>query len=159
MSNLLFLNMLLIILNKGILCNNNTCFEYSCEECNSTEYINCTKCRYGWTLIDGKCPCFNTSCAVCTTGFFGSDICQLCKKGYTLNNYKCYCNKLNCEHCGENRCLVCKTGYYYNMNTNECETINDKDKIDCYEFDCDICSSELSGECVKCKKGFTVKKG
>ena len=73
MNNLIFLNLLLIILNKGILCNNNTCFEYSCEECNSPEYGNCTKCRYGWTLIDGTCPCFNSSCAVCTTGFFSTD--------------------------------------------------------------------------------------
>ena len=80
---LIFFRILLIILNKRILCNNNiACFEYSCEECNSPEYGNCTKCRYGWTLIDGTCPCFSPSCAVCTTGFFGSDLCQLCKKGY-----------------------------------------------------------------------------
>ena len=80
MSNLIFLSLLLINLNKGISSNNNTCFEYSCEECNSQEYGNCTKCRFGWTLIDGTCPCFNSSCAVCATGFFSTDSCQLCKK-------------------------------------------------------------------------------
>ena len=80
---------LFITLNEVIICNNNTCFEYSCEECNSTEYGHCTKCRYGWLLVDGTCPCFNTSCAICTTGLAGLDVCKLCKNGYVWkNNYQ-----------------------------------------------------------------------
>ena len=159
MSNLIFLSLLLINLNKGISSNNNTCFEYSCEECNSQEYGNCTKCRFGWTLIDGTCPCFNSSCAVCATGFFSTDSCQLCKKGYVWDNYHCICNISNCEQCGENECLVCKIGYYYNRNTSECEEIKDEDKIDCYDWNCDICFSELYGKCIKCKKGFKLQNG
>ena len=107
--------LLFIILNEGINCNNITCFEYSCEECNSTEYGHCTKCRYGWTLVDGTCPCFNSSCAICKTGFAGTYQCEKCKNGYELlHDSSCYCNISNCEQCGENKCLVCETGYIYN---------------------------------------------
>ncbi len=158
---LIFFRILLMILNKRILCNNNNiaCFEYSCEECNSPEYGNCTKCRYGWTLIDGTCPCFSPSCAVCTTGFFGSDLCQLCKKGYVWDNNYCICNISNCEHCGEHGCLVCNPGYIYNNTTNECEKIKDEKKIACYDSGCDICFSESKGACIKCKKGYYGREG
>ena len=155
----IFFILLLIVLNGEIICNNNiTCFEYSCEECNSTEYGNCIKCRSSWKLIDGTCPCFDSSCAVCTTGLVGLEICQLCKKGYTLgDDSKCYCNISNCEHCGENECLVCETGYIYNNQTKECEQI--KEKIKCNDTNCDICYSELKGACVECRKGFYERKG
>ena len=63
-----FLILLLIFFNKKIICINGTCFEYSCEECNSPDYGNCTKCRYGWTLIDGTCPCYSPGCALCMIG-------------------------------------------------------------------------------------------
>jgi hypothetical protein len=76
-----------------------------------------------------------------------------------LDNYHCICNISNCEQCGENGCLVCKTGYYYNRSTDECEEIKDEDKIGCYDWSCDICVSELNGECIKCKKGFKLQKG
>ena len=129
MSNLIIFNLFLIILNKGILCNNNAFFEYSCEKCSLPEYGNFIKCRESWPLIEGLCPCFNSSCDVCTSGFFGTNICQLCKKGYVWDNYNCICNLSNWEQCGENECLVCKICYYYNENTNECEKINWKIKF------------------------------
>ena len=145
--NILFYFLLsLSFLKIKIICDNNiTCFEYSCEECNSTEYGSCTKSRFGYKLIDGTCPCYYSSCAVCATGV-GRYICQLCKKGYTLgHDSRCYCNISNCEQCGENECLVCETGYIYNNQTKECEQI--KDKIKCNDTNCDICFSELKGAC------------
>ena len=154
----IFFYLLFIILNERINCNNNTCFEYSCEECNSTEYGQCTKCRYGWTLVDGTCPCFNTSCAICTTGLGGLDICKLCKNGYILENDYCICNISNCEQCGENKCLVCDIGYIYNNTSNKCEKQNNENII-CYDNNCSICFSELKGACIECKEGFDVRKG
>ena len=56
--------------NKLILINGNSCFEYSCEECQSEEYGKCTKCKYSFTLVDGTCPCENPSCALCRTGHY-----------------------------------------------------------------------------------------
>ena len=55
-----------------------SCFEYSCEECSSPDYGNCTKCRDTFTLIDGTCPCSFSECALCTTGLAGLHICEQC---------------------------------------------------------------------------------
>ena len=160
-NKLITFNLFIIFLNKQILCNNK-CFEYSCEVCNSPDYGHCTKCKYGWKLIDGTCPCFNSSCALCITGFsdsFGSDVCKLCKKGYFWYNYYCHCSISNCQQCGEKECLLCKIGYIYNNNSRKCERIKDEDKIQCNDPNCDICFSELKGACVKCKVGFKERKG
>ena len=64
--------------------------------------------------MDGVCPCDDSTCAFCKTGFSGLKICQLCKKGYTLENNECICNIPNCRQCGENKCLICESGFYYN---------------------------------------------
>ena len=158
-KNILFYCLLsFIFLKKQIICKNNiTCFEYSCEECNSPEYGNCTKCHYGWTLIDGTCPCFDSSCAVCSTRL-GNSMCHLCKKGYDGSWDKCYCSISNCEQCGENECLDCEPGYIYNNKTNKCEKFKDE-KIKCNDPNCDICFSELKGACYECKEGFYERKG
>ena len=156
---LIFFNILLISLTKGIICNINSCFEYSCEECNSSEYGKCTKCRNGWELIDGTCPCFNSSCALCITGLGGLNICQVCKKGFVWDDFYCNCNISNCEQCGEDKCLVCKVGYYYNNATNKCEKPKEENMISCLDPNCDICFSEYEGACVKCKEGYNEIKG
>ena len=153
------LSLLLIIFNKKIICRNATCFEYSCEECNSPEYGNCTKCRYGWNLIDGTCPCYSPGCALCYIGFASSNVCQLCKNGYDFQKHKCICNISNCEHCGQNNCLVCSAGYFYNTTSNKCEKQKDEEKIPCYDPNCDACFSKEKGACVNCKEGFTQRKG
>ena len=157
---LFFFLFLLAYLNKIIICdNNNDCFEYSCEKCNSTNYGDCIKCRYGYILVDGVCPCDDSTCAFCKTGFSGLKICQLCKKGYTLENNECICNIPNCRQCGENKCLICESGFYYNNTTKNCEKINLENKITCNDSNCDICFSELKGACVVCKKGYLTVKG
>ena len=89
----------------------------------------------------------------------GTETCQLCKKGFIWDNYNCICNLSNCEQCGENGCLVCKIGYYYNKDTNECEKRSGFKEIYCDEFECDICFSELSGACIKCKQGTKLRRG
>ena len=153
------LALLLIIFNKKIICRNSTCFEYSCEECDSPDYGNCTKCRYGWTLIDGTCPCYKPGCALCMIGFVADYVCQLCKNGYHFEEFECICNISNCEHCGQDICLVCSTGYFYNITSNKCEKQKDEEEISCHDPNCDLCFSKEKGACTNCKEGFNKKKG
>ena len=65
---------------------NHSCFEYSCEECESEDYGKCTKCREGFRLVQGTCPCYDFHCALCTNGLYDIKNCFLCKKGYYNNN-------------------------------------------------------------------------
>ena len=135
------------------------CFEYSCEECDSPDYGNCTKCRNTFTLIDGTCPCSFSSCALCSTGLAGLHICEQCKNGYYNYQNECYCQVNNCEQCDEDGCKKCITGYFYNETSKECLKQSDEDKIQCYDPNCDGCFSEEQGACEYCKEGFFLKKG
>jgi hypothetical protein len=55
---LYFLFSILIFLKRNYVRSSHIeCFEYSCKECETEEYGKCTKCRDGFKLIDGKCPC------------------------------------------------------------------------------------------------------
>ena len=135
------------------------CFEYSCDECESPEYGKCTKCRSDFTLIDGTCPCYDSSCALCTTGLAGLNICEQCKEGYFLSNNECNCNINNCEQCAIDGCIKCKTGYYYNETSKECIKQKDEEKINCFDPNCDGCFSEEKGACDYCKTGYYLKKG
>ena len=135
------------------------CFEYSCDECESPEYGKCTKCRSDFTLIDGTCPCFDSSCALCTTGLAGLHICEQCKEGYLLSNNDCNCNINNCEQCAIDGCKKCITGYYYNETSKECIKQKDEEKINCFDPNCDGCFSEEKGACDYCKTGYYLKKG
>ena len=86
-------------------------------------------------------------------------MCYLCKNGYFSFNGDCYCEINNCEQCGENTCLKCISGYFYNSTTRSCEKQNDEDKIPCYDINCETCYSSEKGACDFCKSGFTDKKG
>ena len=48
---------LLIFIFTTRLILNKTCFEFSCEECESEEFGKCTKCKENFELVDGNCPC------------------------------------------------------------------------------------------------------
>ena len=133
------------------------CFEYSCEECESEEYGKCKKCRKGFKLIDGKCPCQDSSCALCSTGFTGYYLCYQCKDGYYNIENSCYCDIKNCEQCSENSCLKCKTNYHYNYTTKECE--KNEISINCYDPNCKTCFSEEMGACQECIEGYDNDKG
>jgi len=159
MNKYLYFCFLIFFSNKIIICSNTTCFEYSCGECESPEYGKCTKCREGFRLIDGTCPCSDTSCALCYSGLAGLHLCALCKKGYYNFNQDCYCDIEDCEICSEKGCIKCKTGYFYNKNTNSCEEQKEEDKISCFDQNCDACYSEEKGGCDYCKEGYDFVKG
>ena len=157
MKIVLLFGFIFIISFLKINCNN--CYEYSCEECDSPDYGNCTKCRDTFTLIDGTCPCHSSSCALCTTGLAGLYICEQCKEGYYNFNNNCYCLINNCEQCAENGCKKCISGYFFNETLKECIKQSDEEKIKCYDPNCDGCFSEEKGACDFCKEGYYVKKG
>ena len=159
MKVLILISLLVIFLKNNISCDNSPCFEYSCDECETEEYGKCTKCRDGWTLVDGTCPCADSSCALCLSGLAGIHLCALCKNGYYRFNNDCYCEINNCEICGENSCLKCITGYVYNSTSKNCEKQKDEDKISCFDSNCDTCHSIEKGGCDDCKEGFTERKG
>ena len=150
---------LLFIIKKRIRCGNSTCFEYSCDECETQEYGKCTKCRKGFRLIDGTCPCSDINCALCSTGLSGINLCFLCKKGSHILTNDCYCQIDDCEICSDNGCILCKAGYFYNSTSNSCEVQKEEDKISCYDNNCDACYSSEKGACDYCKEGYVTVKG
>lgn len=115
------------------------CFENSCEECNSSEYGQCTKCKETFTLVNGSCPCFEEKCSLCSYGYSVPGLCQICKYGYRLNNNgKCDCDDKNCKKCSKNICIKytnlnydkknrirkleqCNKNCFYNISTKSCE--------------------------------------
>jgi len=155
----IFFCLILLLIKKKIKSGKTPCFEYSCSECETQEYGKCTKCREGWKLIDGLCPCSDSSCALCSSGLAGLHLCLLCKNGYYRFNGDCYCTINNCEQCGDNTCLKCISGYFYNNTSNSCEKQKDEDKVSCHDNNCDICYSSEKGACENCKNGFIEKKG
>ena len=134
------------------------CYEYSCEKCSSDAYGSCTKCRDGFHLVDGTCPCSDFRCALCPTGFYDSSICQLCKKGYYNYNNRCYCDIDGCAVCeNNNKCLVCYDGYILNLE-NKCD-VQDEENNNCFDPNCHICLSEVQGTCEECNPGYNLTKG
>ena len=144
----------------------NDCFEYSCEECSSNEYGSCTKCKKGFTLIKGTCPCYNVNCALCRNGFPGLKSCVLCKNNYYTTNYnyngtyeegKCTSDISTCITLGnDNTCLECIDEFYpidkkcsFHINVN----------MDCLEDNCRYCPYNTYGGCVECKNGYYQSKG
>ena len=158
MKNFLFLFSFFVI--KYLNCDTakKSCFEYSCKECESEEYGKCTKCREGFNLIEGTCPCTNFQCALCTGGSYYDD-CELCKNGYYNNNKNCNCEIEGCAICENNICLVCYDEYVLDISNNKCDLQTNEKRRNCYDPNCDVCLSEEKGTCEECKKGFNLKKG
>ena len=150
-----YLHLLIIIIS--IINIKSDCFEYSCEECTSSEYGDCIKCRESFSLVDGTCPCSDSDCALCSSGFPGLHLCYHCKNGYYNYNGDCDCIIDNCDKCNENFCDKCKTNYFYNSTSEKCEE-NDI-KISCYDENCETCFSEEKGACEDCNDGYTNKMG
>ena len=148
---------LFLFRKKYIYCVDKECFEFSCEECDSEEYGSCTKCRQGFKLVDGKCPCYDSSCAICSTGLVGYNLCLQCKNGYYNYNNDCFCDIENCYQCSENGCLLCITNYHYNSITKKCE--KNTEEIKCFDSNCETCFSGEEGACEKCLEGYDNKKG
>ena len=135
-----------------------TCFEYSCEECESEEYGKCTKCRDSFKLVDGTCPCADSSCSLCKSGYSGIDICSQCKDGYSIIMNNCHCSIEYCEKCsGDNSCEKCITNFFFNTTSGKCE--KNEAEIKCFDQNCKTCFSTEKGACEKCEEGYTLKKG
>lgn len=147
------------LIQNYINCVTKNCYEYSCEECDDESYGTCTKCRKSFRLVDGTCPCFDPTCALCDTGLAGLSLCKLCKNGYYYNNGDCKCDIDNCEICSEYFCLKCKTGYYYNRLDNLCEKETETNRVFCFDPNCDTCFTTLEGGCESCKAGYGLEKG
>ena len=156
MKLLLVIFLLFLSSYKLIYCSQNSCYEYSCEECDSKEYRNCTKCKDTFLLVSGTCPCEDFGCALCTSGLIDSR-CLLCKNGYALRNNDCKCEQKNCEICGKNKCVKCIRGYYYDDTLKKCV------KNDCSIPNCKYCSSNIDNEelniCYNCKEGYYYDNG
>ena len=151
--------LILFLTNNYINCTITNCFEYSCEECNDEYFGSCVKCRRYFRLVDGTCPCFDHTCALCQNGLAGLSSCSLCKNGYYINDGDCICEIDDCEICLGVFCLKCKTGYYYNRLENKCEKETETNRVNCFDPNCDTCSISLEGGCETCKPGYAVKKG
>ena len=138
---------------------NHSCYEYSCEECSKSEYGFCTKCRDGFILVSGTCPCSDFRCALCPTGLYDRNICELCKNGYYKFNKRCYCDIDGCAVCeNNNKCLLCYDGYVLNSE-NKCDVHTDENRINCFDSNCNICLSPAEGTCEECKEGYKLTKG
>ena len=143
---------------KYFYCEGTSCFEYSCEECDPDDRHKCTKCRDGFQLVDGKCPCSDFRCALCPTGLYDFSICELCKDGYYRYKNKCMCDIEGCSICQNNICLLCDNDYI--LNSGRCEKQTSANRIrNCFDSNCDICASEADGACEECKSGYKLSKG
>lgn len=139
--------------------NNFSCFEYACENCTSEKYGDCIKCRNSFKLIDGTCPCADPSCAICTSGYAGLHICKLCRNGFYRKENDCQCEIPDCEICEENNCKLCRAGYFFNATSKACEEQKDVDKIPCHDPNCDGCYNTNANSCIRCKDGYSERKG
>ena len=101
-------------------------------------------------MIDGTCPCEDFGCSLCISGLIGSK-CLLCKNGYSFKGNDCICEQKNCEVCGEDKCIKCIRGFYFNDTLNECV------KNDCSIKNCEYCGLENDTEdqniCYRCEEG------
>lgn len=152
--------LLLIIIFAERLTLNNTCFEFSCEECLSEEFGTCTKCKENFELIDGTCPCKDPSCALCDTGFQNAS-CYLCKNSYNRKKNRCQfsCRFENCYDCREDYCLVCENSYseYFNYSEKKCMPKPQKtQKNKCNVAFCEECDPNNPDECDKCEEDFVL---
>ena len=135
------------------------CFEYSCEKCYWDYYGACTKCKEGYTLSYGICPCYNYNCAICSSGYPDLNSCILCKDDYiTYYNSKskirnCKCKIDNCEIYSGSNCLKCEDNYYYDSTIKSCVIQK------CDDINCEICPSNEKNNCIRCKKKYYPKDG
>ena len=134
-----------------------SCFEYSCEECTNSNYGSCTKCKKDFKLIDGTCPCYDSNCALCKSSY-PLTYCYFCKNNLFNFRNNCICLINNCEICGKNSCLKCSFGFKYNSNNKKCEKDESIDNY-CYDSNCISCSFNEEGYCDLCKKGFYLNQG
>ncbi|KAL6628865.1 hypothetical protein U3516DRAFT_657675 [Neocallimastix sp. 'constans'] len=165
------------ICNDGLYMNEDeTCEPCSpgCELC--TNLDNCTKCKDGTFINEGKCEACSPGCELCSD----SNTCTKCKDGTYINNKICEACSPNCELCtGPNDCIKCKDGTFKNEEKGTCEVndncpinsyqkgqkcicndglyMNDNEKCEPCSPGCEYCSGP--DDCTKCKDGTFINEG
>ena len=134
---------------------------------NKTNYCNkynnnleiCEECLENYTLINGECVCYDRNCKKCLSSLYGA--CIECYEGYALSSDNtCRCNIPHCLLCEDNVCNVCEKGYFLSDSKTSCD-FNLFYKINgfCNDYNCDICTTNNIGSCIKCKDGFNLVNG
>lgn len=119
----------------------------------------CLKCLDNYTLLNGECVCYDRNCKKCSSSLYGA--CSECYLGYALSaDNTCRCNIPHCLLCDDNTCNVCEKGYSLSDSNTNC-IFNQTMKINgfCNDTNCDICTIDIEGACIKCKDGFNLENG
>jgi hypothetical protein len=151
------------------------CKKITVENCSYMKKKKCVSCDNLFYLdaTNNKCnPCKTTlpNCEHCTKTV-GEPKCRFCERGYYVvqeedddseipkkkkkkkrkKNLKpgtCAKCSENCSHCGEERCYICKEGFFYNEKKKKC--------LKCKIEKCDYCLS--SKICENCQAGYRFNK-
>ena len=136
-----------------IINNNNYCLKYS-------ESLSiCLQCEDGYILLNGQCVCYDRNCKKCSSSLYGA--CIECLPGFALSaDNTCRCNIPHCLLCDDEVCNVCEKGYSLTNSNTSCEyNLNYKNYGFCNDTNCDICTTNIEGACIKCKDGYNLVNG
>ena len=125
----------------------------NCKKISSKNPLECIECEENYTLLDGKCPCYDRNCLHCSSSLYGA--CEECNLNFELDEKtkSCKCEIKHCIFCSENKCDQCETGY--KLINGECNETN----WECYDKSCEICTNKNKGGCKKCYDGFNLENG
>ena len=119
----------------------------------------CLECEKGYTLLNGECVCYDRNCKKCKSSLYGA--CIECYPGYALSaDNTCRCNIPHCLLCDDDICNVCEKGYSLSESKTSCDfNLTFKNYGYCNDTNCDICTTNIDGSCIKCKDGFNLENG
>ena len=119
----------------------------------------CLECLENYTLLNGECVCYDRNCKKCQSSLYGG--CIECYEGYALSSDNtCRCNIPHCLLCDDDICNVCEKGFLLSDNKASCESnLTYKNTRYCNDTNCDICTTNNNGSCIKCKDGFNLVNG
>ena len=125
----------------------------NCKKTSSKNPFECIECEENFSLLNGKCPCYDRNCFKCSSSLYGA--CEKCNLNFELDEKtkSCICEIKHCLFCSENKCDQCETGY--TLINGECNESNWK----CYDKSCEICTNQNKGGCKKCYDGFNLENG
>ena len=119
----------------------------------------CLECEKGYTLLNGECVCYDRNCKNCKSSLYAA--CIECYPGYALSaDNTCRCNIPHCLLCDDDICNVCEKGYSLSESKTSCDfNLTFKNSGYCNDTNCDICTTNIDGSCIKCKDGFNLENG
>ena len=146
-------NLSLAYKEQAIINSNDYCVNY--------DYFNhiCLECEEGYSLLNGECVCYDRNCKNCKSSLYGG--CTECHSGYALStDNTCRCNIPHCLLCDDDKCNVCEKGYSLTESGTACEfNYIYKNNGYCTDVNCDICTINIDGACIKCKDGYNLENG